>query len=323
MPSPAGSRSRNWVFTLNNPDGLLEFSDKCDVRYAIYQGEIGESGTYHFQGYVQFSQPTTMSRVRSAIGGAPHLEIRAGSHQEAVRYVSKEDTRVDGPYEYGQPVDDQGARNDLATFYKLVRGGKDDLQLADNNFGLFSRYLRGIDRVRLCASEPRKEKTRVILVIGPSGSGKTSWVHKFKVGGLYTKGKDIWWNGYGGNSVHPNVLFDDMGDWFPYQSLLDVCDRYPTVVPQKLGSPVVFNSGTIYITSVRTPRLWYPSQHSLIEFYRRVDIVYCIDDSYDVVKRSIGDLEGDPSIDAALQTATSCPPWAEANGSQDSPIEIE
>lgn len=263
-----------------------------------------------------------MSRVRSVIGGKPHLEIRAGPHKTAVLYCTKEDTRVDGPYHYGEPVDDKnaGKRTDLDGFYKQVRGGATDLELADDNFGLFCRYLRGIDRVRLASSAARKEKTSVILLIGPSGTGKTSWVHRYASGSIYTKPKDGWWNGYHGQ---PNVLLDDMADWLPYQMLLDICDRYPTSVPQKLGSPVVFNSRAIYITCVRPPKQWGYHVYSLIEFYRRVDIVYEFSSDFDVVKRSIGFIEGDDSLDGAISEARTCPPWAESAGSQDSPIEIE
>lgn len=40
--------SRNWVFTLNNPEGLLPFIES-DMRYLVYQEEVGDNGTYHLQ----------------------------------------------------------------------------------------------------------------------------------------------------------------------------------------------------------------------------------------------------------------------------------
>jgi len=49
MAAPANARF--WLFTLNNPEGLLDFDDfQGKVRYCIYSEEVGESGTSHFQG---------------------------------------------------------------------------------------------------------------------------------------------------------------------------------------------------------------------------------------------------------------------------------
>lgn len=323
-PASSGPRSRNWCFTLADPEGHIPalFESSGHLVYILYQGEVAASGLYHFQGYLQFSVPLARSTVKNYLHEKAHVEPRLGSHDQAVGYCTKEDTRVDGPWSRGSPVSDknQGKRNDLADFYDKVKSGQSDLELADHNFALFSRTFRAVDRIRLACTQPRSFKTSVVLLYGPSGTGKTSWVHKHARGEIFHKPKDGWWNGYTGQ---PNVLLDDMADWLPYQMLLDISDRYPVNVPQKLGPPVVFNSRTIYITCVRGPRQWGYSVYSLIEFYRRVDIVYVFDQSFDVVKTSIGELEGDPSIDASIAQAQTTPPWAQSAGSQDSPIEIE
>lgn len=46
------SNAVNWCFTINNPEGLLDFDTLPPHKYCVYQEEIGENGTLHFQGYV-------------------------------------------------------------------------------------------------------------------------------------------------------------------------------------------------------------------------------------------------------------------------------
>jgi len=74
------SRFRNWVFTLNNPDGLLtpdlDWVVDDPVHFLAYQLEVGDSGTEHFQGYLELSRPCTMAVVAALPGlyGA-HFEV--------------------------------------------------------------------------------------------------------------------------------------------------------------------------------------------------------------------------------------------------------
>jgi len=50
-------RARFWCFTLNNPDGNLDVDLAIPaVRYAVWQLEVGEEGTEHFQGYLELEK---------------------------------------------------------------------------------------------------------------------------------------------------------------------------------------------------------------------------------------------------------------------------
>lgn len=99
---PKAERSRNWIFTLNNPNvdqcgGLVVVGSK----YLVYQKERGAEGTEHLQGLVCFSILKSLSQVRSLLPRA-HLEIMRGSLQQAIDYATKEDTRVAGPWSTGE-----------------------------------------------------------------------------------------------------------------------------------------------------------------------------------------------------------------------------
>jgi len=48
-------QARCWCFTLNNPEEELAVNEWDGIAYAVWQLEIGEEGTVHYQGYVNFS----------------------------------------------------------------------------------------------------------------------------------------------------------------------------------------------------------------------------------------------------------------------------
>ncbi len=81
------SRSRNWLFTINNPvlplvGPLLFAGFRNKPIYAIWQLELGDNGTPHYQGYAVWSRDILGSTVSRMFGCAPHLEKRRGKHSE-------------------------------------------------------------------------------------------------------------------------------------------------------------------------------------------------------------------------------------------------
>lgn len=105
------SRSRNYVFTVNNYTDEDEHQcwalpyEAKDCKYICVGKEIGESGTHHLQGYIYFNQPKSLNQLKDFFPTA-HFEVRRGTHQQASDYCKK-----DGDYfEWGTlPVDDCGA----------------------------------------------------------------------------------------------------------------------------------------------------------------------------------------------------------------------
>ena len=100
-------RTRRWVFTLNNPAEHLPGSeggvfDPGDATYWVYQLERGEAGTEHLQGLLVFGSVKSMDQVLAIVPGG-HVERMRGRFDQAKAYCTKEDTRVAGPWEGGQP----------------------------------------------------------------------------------------------------------------------------------------------------------------------------------------------------------------------------
>ncbi len=91
------------VFTLNNPTDPIPF-DVEKMDYLVYQREVGANGTPHFQGYCEFKIQKRLGAVKELLGGASvHIERRFGTQEQAIKYAKKEDTRVEGPWEFGEP----------------------------------------------------------------------------------------------------------------------------------------------------------------------------------------------------------------------------
>lgn len=118
------SRGKAWCFTLNNPTSaeveLLHATAELAVcSYMILGNEVGESGTPHIQGYVEFTQRKTLGRVKDLLGRRTHVEPRRGTGQQAAAYCRK-----DGDYrEFGSaPTGGQGTRNDINEFVAFIQG---------------------------------------------------------------------------------------------------------------------------------------------------------------------------------------------------------
>jgi len=100
----SGSQAKHWLFTLNNPTGPLELESIDDLQYGVYQEEIGENGTRHFQGYLIFSVRKRLTQLKAIQQlSRAHFEARRGTSKQARDYCMKEETRVADtiPIEYG------------------------------------------------------------------------------------------------------------------------------------------------------------------------------------------------------------------------------
>jgi len=147
--------SRNYCFTINNPtaDVITFPADKC--KCAVYQKEIGTSGTVHFQGYLELKSPARIPSIKQWGGDWPraHLEIRRGTRLQAVEYSEKSESRAPGAEtvywpdkETVDPLSDsqQGKRSDLSRVAQLVTDGGTFRDVAMQHPESFIKYYRGI-----------------------------------------------------------------------------------------------------------------------------------------------------------------------------------
>nr|WET17299.1 replication associated protein [Banana bunchy top virus associated alphasatellite 5] len=139
------SQQRNWVFTRNfsGDPPILKFAG--ETQYACWQHE--KKNHDHLQGVIQLKKKLRMNAVKTLIGGNPHLEAMRGTIDEAIRYVTKEETRVAGPWEFGE----------------LLRKGSHKRKLMellddpDNEIMEPQKYRRAITKQAMDASKKKAE----------------------------------------------------------------------------------------------------------------------------------------------------------------------
>lgn len=257
----ADQKFRNVVFTLNNPVGLIPF-DEERMRYLVYQEEIGDAGTLHLQGYCELREQERLNAVKALLGGDQnvHIERRRGSAQQAINYAKKDETRVGGPYEYGEPAN-PGKRTDLKKFKDAVMAGKRKRELVDDHYSVLARHPKFYDTLNMLNRPKRQEPLEVHLLYGETGTGKTKSVmdaHEddddFYPAPL--NNGTMWYDTFDG---HRKVLLDDFAgasSHISLVSLLRLLDRYAVMVPTK-GSHTWWLPTQVYITTNILPRDWY------------------------------------------------------------------
>lgn len=270
MPSPAQS-SRSWCFTLNNPDGAIDFAELPYCRYGIAQLEIADSGTVHYQGYVELTRTVRLSHMRTWLNGA-HFEPRKGTRDEARNYCRKPETQLEPPIEFGDwGTGSQGRRMDILALKSAVDQGATLEKVWDLYPLEFLKYNRGIQLATVLKTKPRSWKTRVTILYGPTGTGKSKWVYdNFPATDVYPKQRSNWWCGYQGQGT---ILLDDFYGWLPFDEMLRLMDRYPMLLQTKGGQTQMLAKELI-ITSNKQPYEWYNNDKirmNMEAFYRRVD----------------------------------------------------
>ncbi len=241
------TRHRSYVFTHNNPEAdwspekvwqLDQEANAPRIRFLAGQFEVGDTGTRHFQGYVVFHNPQGLPGCRRLLGGiAPHLEPRKGTHQQAVAYVHKTETREPGaePFAMGEPPE-QGARSDLEDVYESIKEGSSEKELVESHFTSYVKYHAGIRRaLAVLSSGLRTEFSppRSWYLFGASGIGKSraawswlglEWREIYSV--PLSSGSTVWFDGYDPR-VHQLILIEDYYHSWKFHFLLKLLDGYP------------------------------------------------------------------------------------------------
>lgn len=251
-------RSRTWVFTDNNPPGLLDWDrfQAAGATYLLYQEEVGDNGTHHLQGMVEFASKVRMTTVQNLFDTNPHLEICRDKN--ASKAYCQKPGAVGGPYEYGELSGGQGARTDLLACKAAVDAGATPADLWENHHATMVRYHKSYAIYRHVKTQPRDWPMEIVLYIGPTRTGKTRAVRE-AYPNAYWKPAGKWWPKYDGQET---VVIDEMyGHRFPYTELLQLLDRYPYQVEDK-GVHMEFVSRRIVMTSNQEPEDWYSAERT-------------------------------------------------------------
>lgn len=271
-------RSRAWLMTRFAQHGDLSLPT-CLVdpamRYFTCQLErCPTTGELHLQGFGYWNTVKSLRQVTEA--WSCHAVAVKPPVGRALAYCQKEDTRVSGPVEYGEPPN-QGKRTDIQDFYEAAKSGKRKAELLEDFAGVVAKYPRFYEDVVALTRPPRVAPT-VVLLVGVPGTGKSTlardMVHPLDYW-VKPKGGGSWFDGYDGQPV---ALLDDFtGKQLACAFLLELLDRWAVRVPVK-GSFTWFNPKYVIITSNTHPSMWYRwdeevdgHRHAL---FRRIHVVY-------------------------------------------------
>lgn len=259
-------KSRNWCFTINNPEHEPDFSE-LDIKYGVMQLEIGDSGTVHWQGFVQLNSARAASYLKNWEPTA-HLEVMRGTPQQARDYCMKPGS-LEPPVEFGTwEAPAPGKRNDLLEVKRLMDSGKRVLDIArdDGHFSTVIKHQRGLQWYEANTAEVDQQPIRVIVITGPTGTGKTT--HAKGYGEFWAKSPDSgnWWDGYRGEPV---VIFDEFkGKGISMEAFNMLYDRTSVWFPIKGGFTKVCAHTFVFVSNV-APMSWWPDAH-FPAFCRRV-----------------------------------------------------
>lgn len=250
-------RSRNWVFTLNNPTPEAEdvlMSMSC--RYMCFGREVAPTtGTPHLQGMVCFSNAKTMSAV-CKLTGKCHLEIMRGTPTESRIYCIKDGDYFERGYNtfiYNHlrdlPADSAKQSSDQSERYttavELARGG----ELENIEPELYLKYYGTLSRIARQSSAkpvPLAELDNY-WIWGPAGVGKSHAVYQH-FPGAYLKQANKWWDGYDGEeTIWIDDVDPDQTSWIT-RFLKIWGDKWAFPAEIK-GSSVVLRPKRIIITS--------------------------------------------------------------------------
>lgn len=110
---------------------LLEI---CEIF--AYQHEVApKTGYRHYQGYLELVNKNRHTWIQNhLLKHGLHFEFLEGAKgtpRQAWAYATKEETRFDGPWTFGEPRDSEKAnKSDL--FVKAIKSGATDIELCDS-----------------------------------------------------------------------------------------------------------------------------------------------------------------------------------------------
>lgn len=278
------------MLTINNPKiPLLAYIEQWmadgNIVFAAGQLEVGASGTPHYQVYIVTKEnPSnkngyTMKWVKDNIHTTAHIEGRQGTHEQAVAYCTKEESRLNvddaGPFIVGEWEETQTANKSRAgvkgggvnaskilAVKSAIDQGARDKDLYKEHFGEMLRYGKAFERYRVAMQDKHRSwMTKSLVLYGPPGTGKTHQAYKLArhlFGDdfyplLLEGGDTVWWDGYCGQKC---VIIEEFYGQMKIAYLLKMLDKYPLLVQTK-GGMTPFLAEMVIFTSNEHPTMWY------------------------------------------------------------------
>lgn len=271
------SRSRNFVFTLNNPsEGLREVLREKNFTYLCWGEEVGEQGTPHLQGFFSTKDAHTLkSMIASLAMPMVHLEIMRGTPAQAIAYCQKEGKFFEWGKRPATPAE-KGKRGGQAekerwdTTLHLAKHGR----FEDIDAQLQITQFQNLQRVRhayLKRQQLPDMLSPVLWCWGKTGTGKSRSARAAFPDAYLKTANNKWWCDYNGEEY---VLIEDVDRTHDYQGYVFKIwfDRYPFAAEYK-GGHTVIRPKLICVTSNYHPSDIWTNESDLDPILRRLKII--------------------------------------------------
>jgi len=213
---------------------FTEFIQTLPIKRATYQLEAcPTTQKEHIQAFIEFEEGISYNKLKKypILQGA-HIEgARCPKHAQA--YCSKEDTRIEGPFQVGPAY--LIRKPTLKVIREYILNGNLE-KIKEEFFGVYLRCRRAIiEEISLHRKVETTQTTRGIWISGDPGVGKTFTVRSMDEP-IYTKSPNKWWDAYNGELI---ILADDWDEeqarWASHY-LKIWTDKYPFIAECKGGS---------------------------------------------------------------------------------------
>jgi len=280
------ARGRRVTGTLNNPsaDERAVFVDLCtddghspEIKYIVFQSEIGASGVHHIQFYVMFNTALRARAVHGLLGTRCHFDASRGSAASNKHYCGKpwdgcdcqhcRDARAlpDGGREVAPEfISGEWGRmrapriDSLKSVVEMMAPGTATLaEVLEAHPEQSIRYGDKIMKEFARRQKPRDWAMEIEIFVGETGTGKSSTALSENPGALsppWPKGDRWWWPAYTGQRC---VILDDFRSCLVrITTMMRLFDRGEMWTEAK-GTNFPFISKKIVITTNVDPKDWY------------------------------------------------------------------
>lgn len=241
----------------DDPEGWLRnMSKQCDWVFGQLEC-CPNTRRMHIQGMAYNKTPLRWGWLK----GDHNWKRTCFSPLKSIEYCSKSDTKVQGPWEFGErPTwNIKGEKQKRLTNQEILNG--DLIRMVDEE-RLGWRDYEKAKKFKACfIADKTITKNKEIVhnmehewIVGPTGCGKTTYARG--QGPSYLKGKNKWWDNYKGQD---NVIIEDFGksDVWLGDRLKEWADKWPFVAEVKNGQLDEIRPKKVMVTSnYRIEDLW-------------------------------------------------------------------
>ncbi len=307
------SRSRDFLLTVPRQDApsasaLQQIFTEISVLSAVFQLEKGgKTGYEHWQIFLRFKNQKRFATLKGQLTKkglkTAHIESRKGTVEQAIKYCSKPETRLDGPYFFGDKIDTdtkKGERTDLQKLRDkvLIDGLSFDEILMEDESGSaarYTQYLRSLIRARDKRKTASFRRLSVMYLYGPAGVGKSRWALENNADKTVYRVSDYShpFDAYDGEEV---LILDEFDGSMPFTLLLNVLDGYSMELPARYENKYARYTSVVIISNRRLGDLYTylieDSPERLRALYRRIGRYAFMDSSQKIIDKQL------PTIDS-------------------------